>query len=60
MQLPSVFRPTFISLPPMYAWPRSVKRTLLFLSVLAVIAAYVLLTGGIIVTMVVLAERMSG
>jgi hypothetical protein len=60
MQLPTVFRPTFISLPPMYAWPRLVKRTVLALSVLAVVVAYILLAGGIITALAILAERVSG
>jgi hypothetical protein len=59
MQLPTVFRPTF-TLPPMYAWPRFVKRIVLTLSVLAVVVAYVLLAGGIIAALAVLAERVSG
>jgi hypothetical protein len=60
MQLPTVFRPTFTSLPPMYAWPRLVKRTVLALSVLAVVVAYMLLAGGIIAALAILAERVSG
>jgi hypothetical protein len=60
MQLPTVFRPTFTSLPPMYAWPRFVKRTVLALSVLAVVVAYVLLAGGIIAALAILAESVSG
>jgi hypothetical protein len=59
MQLPTVFRSSSNSLPPMYAWPRAVKRTLLALSVLLVIAAYLLLAGGVIATLAVLAERVS-
>ncbi|MBN1995166.1 MAG: hypothetical protein JW953_20920 [Anaerolineae bacterium] len=59
MQLPGVFfRPTFI--PPMYAWPRLVKQTVLTLSVLAVIIAYALLAGGIVAALAVLAERING
>ncbi|MBN1219927.1 MAG: hypothetical protein JXM69_13440 [Anaerolineae bacterium] len=58
MQLPTVIRPTF--LPPMYAWPRAVKRTVLTLSVLAVVIAYVLLAGGIVAALAVLADRISG
>jgi hypothetical protein len=42
----------------MYAWPRAVKQLLLALSVLAVIAAYILLAGGIIAMLAVVAERM--
>ena len=42
----------------MYTWPRAVKQVLLALSVLVVIAAYILLAGGIIAMLAVLAERM--
>jgi hypothetical protein len=59
MQLPTVFRSSTHLLPPMYAWPRSVKRALLTLSVLAVITAYLLLAGGVIAALAVLAERVS-
>jgi hypothetical protein len=40
----------------MYTWPRSIKRVLLTLLVLAVVAAYALLGGGIIAFMALLAE----
>lgn len=43
----------------MYAWPRYVKRILLLLAVLAVLIAYVLLAGGVVAIMAVLAERVS-
>ena len=59
MQLPTVYWPTF-SPPPMYAWPRLVKRIVLALSVLAVVVAYILLAGGIVAALAVLAERVSG
>jgi hypothetical protein len=44
----------------MYAWPRSVKQFLLALSVMGVIAAYVLLAGGFVAVMAIAAERMTG
>lgn len=56
MQLPTVFRPQISSLPPMYAWPGSVKKVLLAFSILMVIAAYILLAGGIIAALAVLAQ----
>lgn len=59
MQLPTVFRYSNTPLPPMYAWPRSVKRMLLAVSVMIVIAAYLLLGGGVIAALAVLAERVS-
>lgn len=54
MQLPNVFRSSAI--PPLYTWPRSLKRVLLTLSVMAVITAYVLMGGGIIAFLAILAE----
>ncbi len=59
MHLPTVFRPAIRPLPPMYTWPRSIKRALLALSVIAVIMAYVLLAGGVIGALAVLADRVS-
>jgi hypothetical protein len=56
MQLPSVFRSPNTSIPPMYLWPRSLKRILLTLSVLAVVAAYLLMGGGIIAFLALLTE----
>ena len=60
MQLPTLLRPPAVSLPPMYTWPRFIKRSVLVVSVLLVIAAYAFLTGGVLLILVVLAERMSG
>jgi len=59
MQLPTAFRPT-VSPPPMYSWPPMVKRIVLTLSILGVVAAYALLAGGIVAILAVLAERASG
>lgn len=56
MQLPNLFRPSTISVPPLYLWPRSLKRVLLAVSVVAVIGAYLLMGGGIIALLAVLAE----
>ena len=56
MQLPFVFRPPTTSIPPMYTWPRSLKRLLLAFLALTVVAAYVLLGGGIIAFLALLAE----
>jgi hypothetical protein len=43
----------------MYAWPRFVKRTLLIVAMVAVVIAYVLLAGGIITVLAMLAEIVS-
>jgi len=57
MQLPVVSRSIMVlSVPPMYTWPRSVKRILLLSAVVGVVAAYVLLGGGIIAFLALLAE----
>lgn len=57
MQIPAIFRPSLPSLPPLYTWPRSLKKTLLTFAVLSVIGAYMVLGGGIIALLAVLAER---
>jgi len=51
MQSPVTFRP----LPPMYTWPRSIKRLLLAVLVCVVMAAYMLLAGGVVAFLVLLA-----
>ena len=57
MQLPTVFNNSSLaSLPPMYAWPRFLKRILLVMAVVAVLIAYVLLAGGIVTVLAMLAE----
>lgn len=56
MQLPIVSRASMISVPPMYLWPRAVKRMLLYSAVVATILAYILLGGGIIALLALLAE----
>ena len=58
MQMPTFFRPTFTSFPPMYAWPPLVKRVVLTFSVLAVVVAYILLAGGLVAALAVLAQGM--
>ncbi len=56
MQLPAAFRPSMNSLPPMYAWPRSVKQVFLAAAIVGVLLAYALLAGGIIAILAVFAE----
>lgn len=56
MQLPIVSRQSIASLPPMYAWPQYLKRALLLGAVLGVVGAYILLGGGIIALLALLAE----
>ncbi len=58
MQLPVAFRSSGASVPPMYTWPRSIKRLLLAVLVLAVVGAYLLLAGGVIAFLALLAKWM--
>jgi hypothetical protein len=44
----------------MYTWPSFVKRILLVVSVLLVVLAYTFLTGGIVVALLVLADKIGG
>lgn len=60
MHLPTVTRPAFSMPPPMYTWSPLVKRVVLLLSLLAVAGAYILLAGGFVATLAILAERVSG
>ena len=60
MQLLPTFRPAISAVPPMYAWPRTVKQVLLGLSVVGVILAYLLFTGGFLVLLAIMAESMGG
>jgi len=59
MQLPAVFRPS-TSIPPMYTWPRSLKRLFLTLLICGIAGAYLLLGGGIIALLALLAEWIGG
>jgi len=43
----------------MYTWPHSVKRMLLYSAIVATVLAYILLGGGIIAFLALLAEWMS-
>lgn len=60
MQLPAVFRPQISSFPPLYAWPRLAKHILLAFSIVVVIAAYILLAGGIVAGLAILARGVGG
>ena len=60
MQLPVAFRPSVTSIPPMYMWPRSIKRLLLSFLILAVVTAYLLLAGGVVAFLALLAEWVGG
>jgi hypothetical protein len=45
----------FVSAPPLHAWPDPIKRILLTFMVIMVLVAYMLLAGGIIIFLGVLA-----
>ncbi len=60
MQLPVTFRPSAVSMPPMYTWPRSLKRVLLVVLVFAVITAYLLLAGGLVAFLALMAQWVGG
>ncbi|GEM_PF-1359522 len=61
MQLPVTLVPSiFTSMPPLHAWPSPIKRTLLTFAVLLVVVAYMLLGGGLIALLAVLAQWIVG
>jgi hypothetical protein len=45
---------SFVSAPPLHAWPAPIKRILLTFMVIIVLVAYMLLASGIIALLVVL------
>lgn len=52
---------SFVSSPlPLHAWPDPIKRILLTFVVVTVLVAYMLLAGGIIAFLVMLAQSISG
>jgi hypothetical protein len=55
MQLPAAITSSFISIPPMYTWPKTVKRLLLLGAVLTVIFAYLLLGSALIALLALMA-----
>ena len=48
MQVPSIVRPSFIALPPLHQWPRSVKRVMFTIATILCISIYILLIAGVI------------
>ena len=57
MKLSILASPSFVSdLPPLHAWPDPIKRIVLTFMVVMVLVAYMLLAGGIIALLVVLAQ----
>ena len=48
------------SLPPMYIWPQSLKRTILVLATVACLGAYLLLAGGLVGAGFILLEILFG
>lgn len=53
----SVLAPSsFVSMPPLHAWPGPIKRTVLTFAVVMVLVAYILLAGGTIALLILLAQ----
>ena len=55
MSAREIIPPAFGSLPPMYAWPAPLKKLVLVLATVACGVAYILLLGGIVGAVVLLA-----
>jgi hypothetical protein len=60
MKLSILAASSFVSSPPLHAWPDPIKRTLLTFMVVMVLVAYMLLAGGTIAFLVVLAGWITG
>jgi hypothetical protein len=56
MKLPMLTLSSFISAPPLHAWPDPIKQILLAFMVVTVLVAYMLLAGGVIAFLVMLAQ----
>ena len=48
MQVLSIFRLHFFTLPPLHQWPKSIKRVMLAIATALCIGIYVLLFAGLI------------
>jgi len=60
MKLSILAPPLFASGPPLHTWPDPIKRILLTFTVVLVIVAYMLLGGGIIAFLIMLARGITG
>jgi hypothetical protein len=60
MKLPMLTPLSFISAPPLHAWPDPIKQILLTFMVATVLVAYMLLAGGIITFSIMLARWITG
>jgi hypothetical protein len=60
MKLSKLAPSSFVSVSPLHTWPNPIKRILLTFMVVLVLGAYMLLAGGIIVFLVMLAQWITG
>jgi hypothetical protein len=60
MKLSLLTPSSFVSGPPLHAWPDPIKRILLTFMVVMILIAYMLLAGGITAFLVVLARWITG
>ena len=60
MKLSILAPSSFVSSPPLHAWSGPIKRTVLTFAVVMVLVVYMLLAGGIIAFLVVLARSIIG
>ncbi len=51
---------SFVSAPPLHTWPDPIKRILLISMVVMVLVAYMLLAGGVIAFLIMLARWITG
>lgn len=60
MKLSILAPSSFVSAPPLHTWPDPIKRILLTFMGIMVLVAYMLLAGGIIAFLIMLAPGMTG
>jgi hypothetical protein len=55
MQMPEIMRPELSSIPPIYAWPKPLKRAVLVMAIGGCLIAYGLLLSGLVSALFLLA-----
>lgn len=59
MHVFSIFRPRFISLPPLYQWPKPIKRIMLATATVLCFGIYILLIAGVISLFAIILDLIS-
>ncbi|MBN1218996.1 MAG: hypothetical protein JXM69_08710 [Anaerolineae bacterium] len=60
LHVSNYLRMPLVSVPPMYTWPKSLKKAVLTLAIIACLGAYLLLTGGVVGAAILLLQTLLG